>query len=214
MAINGKRNWWLLLGVALLPLIGLAVDIATDNLGGNPIEAVHIRLGDWALRFLCLTLAITPLQTLTQWRGMADYRQLLGLLSWFYASLHVLAYLAVDQAWQWTLIAMDMLESRFIWFGVVAYVILLLLALTTTKAAKKAMGKRWKKLHRWIYCAALAAVMHYFWQLKGNLLHPGFYLAIGAILLLFRFLVWLKNRQISRLMIPLGRRHSSGIEKI
>ncbi|MGR8953014.1 MAG: sulfite oxidase heme-binding subunit YedZ [Gammaproteobacteria bacterium] len=206
---NINKIWWSVLLVGLLPLFVLMIQIAADALGANPIEAIHIRLGDWALRFLCLTLAITPLQTLTKWRGMADFRQLFGIYSWFYASLHVLAYLAMDQAWQWSLIGMDLLESRYIWFGLIAYVILLLLALTTTKAAKKALGKRWKKLHRWIYCASLAAVMHYFWQLKGNLLQPGFYLIIIAFLLGFRFLVWFKDRQISRLMIPVGRRHLS-----
>lgn len=204
-----NKIWWSVLLVGLLPLGILIIQIAANTLGANPIEAVHIRLGDWALRFLCLTLAITPLQTVTNWRGMADFRQLFGLYSWFYASLHVLAYLAMDHAWQWSLIGMDLLESRYIWFGLIAYVILLLLALTTTKAAKKALGKRWKKLHRLIYCAALAAVMHYFWQLKGNLLQPSFYLTIVAFLLVFRFLVWLKNRQFSRLMIPTGSRHPS-----
>lgn len=204
---NVNKIWWSVLLVGVLPLVVLIIQIAADSLGANPIEAVHIRLGDWALRFLCLTLAITPLQTVTNWRGMADFRQLFGLYSWFYASLHVLAYLAMDHAWQWSFIGMDLLESRYIWFGLIAYVILLLLALTTTKAAKKALGKRWKKLHRWIYCAGLAAVMHYFWQLKGNLLQPSFYLAIVAFLLFFRFLVWLKNRQFSNLMIPTGSRH-------
>jgi sulfoxide reductase heme-binding subunit YedZ len=90
-----------------------------------------------------------------------------------------------------------------------AYVIIFLLGVTTSKAAKKTLGRRWKKLHRWIYVASFAAVMHYFWQLKGNLAEPAFYLSILSFLMSFRLLVWFKNKQFSRLMIPAGRRHLS-----
>jgi sulfoxide reductase heme-binding subunit YedZ len=206
---GSNKIWWAVFASGLLPLLVLAMEIAAHTLGANPIEAVHIRLGDWALRFLCMTLAITPLQAVTTWRGMADYRQLFGVYSWFYATLHLLAYLAVDHAWEWQLIGMDLLESRYMWFGLVAYVIIFLLGMTTSKAAKKALGRRWKKLHRWIYVASFAAVMHYFWQLKGNLAEPAFYLSILSFLMAFRLLVWFKNKQFSRLMIPAGRRHLS-----
>lgn len=208
MTLNSNKIWWSIFATGLLPLLVLAIEIAADSLGANPIEAIHIRLGDWALRFLCLTLAVTPLQTVTKWRGMADYRQLLGIYCWFYASLHLFAYLAVDQAWEWSLIGLDLLESRYMWFGLLAYMIIFLLGLTTSKAAKKILGKRWKKLHRWIYFASFSAVMHYFWQLKGNLAEPAFYLVVVAFLLAFRLLACFKNRQVSLLMIPTGKRHS------
>lgn len=190
----------------LIPLLWLLVDIAFDNLGSNPVQALHIRLGDWSLRFLCLTLAITPLQTFTKWRGMADYRQLLGLYAFFYASLHVLAYLWMDHALVWRMIGIDILESPYIWFGLLTYLIVLLLALTSPKWAKKRMGKNWKKLHRFIYIAAVAAIIHYFWQLKGNLAEPLFYSIIVFLLLSFRVLAWVKNRQLHKMMIPTGRR--------
>lgn len=190
----------------LLPLLWLFVDVAFDNLGSNPIQALHIRLGDWSLRFLCLTLAITPIQTVTKWRGMADYRQLLGLYSFFYATLHVLAYLLIDHALMWKMIGIDIVESPYIWFGVLAYIIVFLLALTSPKGAKKRMGKNWKKLHRFIYLAAVAAIIHYFWQLKGNLAEPLFYSIMVFLLLGFRILVWVKNRQLNKMMLPTGRR--------
>ncbi|WP_232322273.1 protein-methionine-sulfoxide reductase heme-binding subunit MsrQ [Methylomonas lenta] len=177
-----------------------------NNLGSNPIEAIHIRSGDWALRFLCLTLAVTPLQTMTNWRGMADYRQMLGLYAFFYATLHLLGYLYVDHAGLWSMIGIDILQSTYIWFGLVAYIIIILLAITSPKVAKKRLGKYWKKLHRFIYYAAGAAIIHYFWQLKGNLFQPLFYLTIIAFLLGFRALVWFKNRQLTRLMIPKGKK--------
>lgn len=190
----------------LLPLLWLFVDVAFDNLGSNPIQALHIRLGDWSLRFLCLTLAITPIQTVTKWRGMADYRQLFGLYAYFYATLHVLAYLLIDHALMWKMIGIDIIESPYIWFGVLAYIIVFLLALTSPKWAKKRMGKNWKKLHRFIYLAAVAVIIHYFWQLKGNLAEPLFYSIIVFLLFGFRILVWVKNRQLNKMMLPTGRR--------
>ena len=184
----------LLVGVGLIPLAWLVVDVAGNQLGANPIQALHIRLGDWALRFLWLTLAITPLQTITKWRGLSEYRQLLGLFSFFYASLHLLVYLVVDQGLMWRMIGIDIIESPYIWFGVLAYLIVLALALTSSKLAKKKLGKNWKKLHRYIYIAAGAAIIHYFWQLKGNLAEPLLYLLLIFMLLGFRVLVWFKNR--------------------
>ncbi|MGZ5025925.1 MAG: sulfite oxidase heme-binding subunit YedZ [Methylobacter sp.] len=166
------------------------------------------------MRFLCLTLAITPIQTMTKWRGMADYRQLFGLCAFFYASLHLLAYLLMDHALMWRMIGIDVIESPYIWFGVVAYIIVLLLALTSPKWAKKLMGKNWKKLHRLIYIAVIAAVIHYFWQLKGNLAEPLFYSIMVFLLLGFRALVWVKNRQVNKMMIPAGKRVLSLMEEI
>ena len=205
MKISVYNVWWLVFYVSLLPLAYLLLNIGFDQLGANPIQAVHQRLGDWALRFLCLTLAVTPLQTLTGLRGLADFRQMLGLYAWFYATLHVVAYLWLDQALQWSMIATDIWQSRYIWFGLLAYIILLLLAVSSSKAAKKILKANWKKLHRFIYLAAVSGMLHYFWQLKGNLAKPLFYALIIGLLLLFRVVVRLKNRQINRLMIPLGR---------
>jgi sulfoxide reductase heme-binding subunit YedZ len=199
------KLWLTTLLACLIPLLWLFFDIAFDQLGSNPIQALHIRLGDWALRFLWLTLAITPIQTVTRWRGMAVYRQLFGLYTFFYASLHLLAYLLLDHVLQWRLIGIDIIESSYIWFGIVAYIIIFLLALTSSKWSKKLLGKNWKKLHRYIYYAAGAAILHYFWQLKGNLVEPLFYLIIIGLLLGFRVLVWLTNRQLSKMMIPKSR---------
>lgn len=198
---------WLFITLAcFLPLLGISFDIATDNLGADPIQALHIRLGDWSLRFLWLTLAITPLQTLTKWRKMADYRQMLGLVAFFYASLHVIVYVLVDHGLDWHLIAVDIIESPYIWLGVLAYIIIFSLAITSPKFAKKRLGKNWKKLHRLIYIAAIAVIIHYYWQLKGNMAEPLFYLILVTILLSFRIAVWVKNRQFNKMMIPTTRK--------
>jgi methionine sulfoxide reductase heme-binding subunit len=174
-------------------------------LGANPIQALHIRLGDWSLRFLCITLAITPIQKITRWRGMSNYRQLFGLFAFFYATLHLLAYLCIDQALVWSIIVTDIVESSYIWFGLLAYIVIFLLAITSPDSAKRMMGKSWKKLHRFIYPASIAVIIHYFWQLKGNLLQPVFYSILVFLLLAFRAGVWYKKRQFNRLMIPKGR---------
>lgn len=194
------------IAVCLIPLLWLSIDIAFDNLGANPVQALHIRLGDWSLRFLCLTLAVTPVQIITKWRGLSDYRQILGLYAFFYGTLHVLAYLLIDHGLIWHMISIDIIESPYIWLGLLAYIIVLLLALTSSKWAKKRMGKNWKRLHRLIYIAAIAAVMHYFWQLKGNLAEPFFYSIIAFFLLGFRILVWVKNRQINKIKALEDRR--------
>ncbi|WP_239649585.1 sulfite oxidase heme-binding subunit YedZ [Methylocucumis oryzae] len=142
--------------VSLIPLCWIAIDIAFDNLGANPIQALHIRLGDWSLRFLCVTLAITPIQKITKWSGMANYRQLFGLYAFFYASLHVLSYLYIDHALAWSIIVTDVVESSYIWFGLFAYIIILLLAITSPKSAKNIAGQGMEKASPFylpsIYC--------------------------------------------------------------
>lgn len=193
------------IAICLIPLLNLSIDIMFDNLGSNAIQALHIRLGDWSLRFLGITLTITPVQKITRWRGMADYRQLFGLYSFFYGTLHVLAYLTMDHALVWHVIYIDIIESSYIWFGIFAYIIITFLAITSPIAAKKRLGKYWKKLHRYIYPASIAMLFHYFWQLKGDMAEPFFYAIILFILLSFRVLIWYKNRQLSRLMVPKGR---------
>lgn len=198
MLIRISNAWMVISAGCLLPVFGLLFDVLNNNLGSNPIEAINIRLGDWALRFLWITLAITPIQTVTKWRGMADYRQMFGLYAFFYATLHVLGYLFVDHAGVWAVIGIDILESTYIWFGVIAYIIVLLLAITSPNSIKKRMGKNWKKLHRLIYYSAVAAIIHYFWQLKGNLFQPLFYLTIIGFLLGFRVLIWVKNRRLNK----------------
>ncbi len=200
-----KNLWTATLVACLLPLLFLGADVFFDNLGSNPIQALHIRLGDLSLRFLCIALAITPIQTMTRWRGMMEYRQLFGLYTFFYASLHLLVYLLVDHSFMWSLIITDIIESPYIWLGVFAYIVVFLLGITSSKFAMKKLGKNWKKLHRWVYLATIASVIHYFWQLKGNLAEPLLYAILVFLLLSFRLFIWFTNRQFGKMMIPKGR---------
>ena len=136
------------------------------------------------------------------WRGMAEYRKLFGLYSFFYATLHILTYIIVDNNFMWGMIWTDILESPYIWFGVIAYIIVFLLGITTPNSIKKMLGKNWKKLHRFIYLAGIVGVIHYFWQLKGNLAEPLLYTLILFFLLGFRALVEFTRRRLSNMMMP------------
>lgn len=206
--------WNACLTLCVLPLGELLLLIASGGLGPNAIEGFHLFTGIWSLRFLLVTLFVTPVQTMTRWKGMATFRQLFGLTSFFYAALHVYGYLWIDQGLIWSSITIDILETRYIWFGLFAFIVLLLLALTSSTAAMKIMGRRWKKLHRWIYPASVAVIVHYAMQLKGNLADPLFY-GLGIVfLLLFRLGVWIKNRQLAKLMIPKAKviNENDGVE--
>lgn len=205
MILRINKLWSFTLVACVLPLLFLSVDVVFNHLGSNPIQALHIRLGDWSLRFLCITIAITPIQKITQWRGMTEYRQLFGLCAFFYATLHLLVYLLVDHNLLWSLIATDIIESPYIWLGVISYIIVFLLGVSSSKWAKKKLGKTWKKLHRFIYVASIAAVIHYFWQLKGNLAEPLLYAVILFLLLGFRVYIWSTQQRISTMMIPKGK---------
>lgn len=172
---------------ALLPLLWFIVAAFTDGLGANPIEAVVRGLGDWALRLLLLTLAVTPLRRLSGWGWLGQLRRMLGLYTFFYATLHLLAYVVLDQFFDWTALGHDILKRPFITVGMVAFLLLLALAITSAKRLIKRLGGvRWKRLHSLIYPAAIAAVLHYAMMVKADLREPLIYAALLALLLGYR----------------------------
>lgn len=200
------RPWNVCFLIGWLPFFWVVGMIATNDLGANPVEAFHRFTGLWSLRFLCITLMVTPVQTVTGWRGMASFRQLFGLTSFAYAALHLLGYLYFDHDLLWSIIGRDIQETPYLWPGIVAALILTLLAISSPKYGKKLLGKNWKRLHRWIYIAGPAIVIHWAMQLKGNLADPLLYGGLILMLLFFRVLVWIRNRQVARLMIPHPRK--------
>lgn len=186
--------WWVMMLLGLSPLVGLLINILCSRLGANPVQDVHFYLGDWALRFLCLSLSISPLRKITNWKWPLGYRRMIGLFTFFYATLHVLGYLILDHALVWQTIWFDVIQSPYIWLGLITYLIVLPMAITSTNAWQRRLGNYWKKLHRLVYLAAITAIIHYFWQLKGNLAEPLFYAAIIGLLLGFRILLWLRAK--------------------
>lgn len=172
---------------ALLPLLWFIVAAVGDDLGANPIEAIVRGLGDWALRLLLLTLAVTPLRRLSGWGWIAQLRRMLGLYTFFYATLHLLAYVVLDQFFDWTALGHDILKRPFITVGMVSFLILLALAVTSAKRLIKRLGGvRWKRLHSLIYPAAIAAVLHYAMMVKADLREPLIYAGLLALLLGYR----------------------------
>ncbi|MFT3779525.1 MAG: protein-methionine-sulfoxide reductase heme-binding subunit MsrQ [Ottowia sp.] len=175
--------------LCLLPLAWLIYGAAADRLGANPAEALIRSTGDWTLRFLCLTLAVTPLRQLTRTPQLARYRRMLGLFTFFHACLHLLAYGWLDMGFDVADIARDILKRPFILVGFGTWLLLLPLALTSfNRAARWLGGRQWQALHRLVYLIAGLALLHFFWMRggKNDFAEVGAYAAIIAALLGWR----------------------------
>ena len=177
---------WLL---CLLPFAWLVWGAANDALGANPAEYLIRATGDWTLRLLCLTLAVTPLRVMLGLPELAKLRRMLGLFTYFYVVLHVLCYSWLDMGFEWGDIAADIAKRPFILVGFSAFVLLTPLALTSFNRAIRWLGaKRWQWLHRLVYVVAVLAVLHFFWMRAGksNFAEVLVYASVLSVLLLFR----------------------------
>ena len=177
--------------LALLPFAHLAWGAAAGTLGANPAEVLIRSSGDWTLRLLCVTLAVTPLRQATGWHALARLRRMLGLFTFFYALLHALAYGWLDMGLVPADILRDVVKRPFILVGTATLLILLALAATSFDRAVRALGAaRWQALHRSVYAAALLALLHFFWMRAGknDFAEVGVYAAIVAALLGLRLL--------------------------
>ena len=174
--------------LCLSPAAWLGFSALTDGLGANPIETITHRTGWWALFLLTGTLAITPVRRLTGRLNFVRYRRLLGLFAFFYATLHFLTYLVLDQFFGWTYILGDITERPFITVGFAAWLMLLALAATSTRASIRRLKRNWQRLHRLVYVAALAAGVHFLWKVKADAREPLVFLSVILALLLIR--VW------------------------
>ena len=159
---------------------------AARALGANPVEKVQDTHGIWELRLLLATLAVTPLRLMLGWPKLQLFRRMLGLFAFFYVTMHFLWYLFVDQAFNWTQLAADVVKRPFITAGFTALVLLLPLAATSTARAMRRLGRRWQRLHRLVYPAAILGCVHYWWQVKADIREPALYAAIAAVLLGWR----------------------------
>ncbi|GAB4345068.1 MAG: sulfoxide reductase heme-binding subunit YedZ [Gammaproteobacteria bacterium] len=178
----------LLFVLCIVPVAELAWLAYNGGLGANPIEYLSRATGDWTLRLLLITLAITPLRKITGWNGVMRFRRMLGLFAFFYATLHLMIYLVLDQFFAWGHIIEDIAERPYITIGFTAYLLLVPLALTSTNAAMRRLGgRRWQRLHRLAYVAALAGIVHFLWLVKADLTEPLVYLGLFAVLMSFRY---------------------------
>lgn len=179
----------LVFAIALIPAAMLVRSFLTDRLGVNPAETIQLETGRWALKLLLVGLAITPLRRLTGWNVVIQYRRMLGLFAFFYATLHFLSYWAFDLGFAFAAMIGDVLKRPFIALGFTAFVLLVPLAVTSTKGWIRRMGKKWVRLHRLVYVAAICAVIHFAWKVKVVTGAPVLYAVILTVLLGFR-LAW------------------------
>ena len=186
----------LIFGVSLLPLAWILWLGWQDQLGANPVETLSHRTGDWSLRFLLLTLAITPLRRLSGWTGVQKYRRMLGLFAFFYVGLHFTVYLVFDQFFDWTAIVADIARRPYITVGFAAFVLLIPLAITSTNGMIRRLGRHWQRLHRLVYLTAILGVLHYAWLVKADLREPLLYGGLLAALLGYR-LWWWQTRSVT-----------------
>ncbi len=184
--------------LSLLPFAWLCYGAFANQLGANPAEHLERSLGDWALRFLCLTLAVTPLRVITGTPALARMRRMLGLFMYFYVVLHLLAYGWFDMGFDFGEIAKDIPKRPFILVGFTAFLLLTPLAATSFNRAAKALGaRRWQALHRLVYVVAGLAILHFFWMraAKHNFAEVAVYAAILAVLLGWRVAQALRKRR-------------------
>ena len=186
----------LVFALCLAPLAILIWRGFHNELGANHIEFITHATGDWTLRFLVLTLAITPLRKVLHQPQLIRFRRMLGLFAFFYACLHFLTYLGPDQSFDVAAMWKDVAKRPFITVGFAAFVLLIPLALTSTAGwIRRLGGRRWQVLHRLIYISAICGVIHYYWLVKSAVLRPLIYAAIVAALLLWRLVDWFIRRR-------------------
>jgi sulfoxide reductase heme-binding subunit YedZ len=175
--------------LCLGPVVYLVALAATGGLGVNPIETVTLVTGRWTLRFLLIALAVTPVRRVFKWNEVIQLRRMLGLFAFFYAALHLTTYVVLDQFFDWATILADVTKRRFIMAGMGAFVLLVPLAVTSTRGWIRRLGRNWSRLHWLVYPAAILGVIHFAWKVKSDYSSPTRYALALAALLLFR-LVW------------------------
>jgi sulfoxide reductase heme-binding subunit YedZ len=194
----------------LIPFIQLLYRAYMDDLGANPIDFITRFTGSWALFILLASLSVTPLRKITGRNDLIRYRRMLGLFAFFYATLHFSTYLVLDHFFDWQRIAKDILKRPYVTAGFTALAVMFPLALTSTSAMIRRLGKRWQQLHRLVYVAAIAAVIHFYWLVKADIRRPFQYGFVLALLLGYRLVVkwWplLAARITLKSLSSLGRR--------
>jgi sulfoxide reductase heme-binding subunit YedZ len=186
----------------LLPLLRLFVLAASDGLGPNPQEALIRSTGEWALRLMCLTLAVTPLRVGFSWPALARWRRMIGLLAFFYASVHLLCYAVFDMGLDLAEILADIAKRPFILVGTLSFLLLLPLAATSFNAAVRRLGAvRWQQIHRLVYVASLTMLLHFFWMRAGksDFADVLFYTAVVSALLGWRLWRRYQTRRSARI---------------
>jgi sulfoxide reductase heme-binding subunit YedZ len=180
--------------LCICPMVWLGISAVTGSLSANPIKDITEETGAWALRFLIITLCVTPFRKLTGWNDVIKYRRMLGLFAFFYGFLHFLTYTWLDQFFSIPDIVQDVYKRPFITVGFTGFVVMLPLAITSTKRwIARLGGRQWQLLHRLTYVSAIAGVVHYVWLVKADIQRPLIYAFLLSVLLAFRILYSVRN---------------------
>jgi len=194
-ALSSRWTKALLFLLCLVPLFLLGWRYYHNQLGANPIESITHKTGDWTIRFLLITLCVTPLRKLLNQPQLARFRRMLGLFAFFYGCLHLTTWVWLDKFFDVHEMWRDVLKRRFITVGMTGFVLMIPLAVTSTAGWVRRLGfVRWQRLHRLVYFSALAGVIHYYWLVKSDVRLPLFYAGILALLLLYRLPGWLNTK--------------------
>jgi sulfoxide reductase heme-binding subunit YedZ len=186
----------LVFGLCLSPFVWLTFLAVTDGLGANPQEALIRASGDWALRLMCLALAITPLRQALGWSALARWRRMVGLFAFFYACVHLVSYAVFDLGLDLAEMLLDIVKRPFILVGTLTFLLLLPLAATSSHAAVRRLGAaRWQKLHRLVYLAALTMLLHFFWMRSGKSDFAEVYLYSAIVAALLGWRLWRRWRR-------------------
>ena len=180
--------------LSLWPLLSISINIFQDTLSANPIEFIERHFGKWTLIFLCLTLSMTPLRRITNISQWILYRRMLGLFVFFYTSIHLLCYIALDYHFDWVDIKNDIIKHRYVLVGFLAWILLLPLAITSSDKMIRKLKANWKLLHRLIYVIAILGVLHFIWLVKKDITEPLIYAAIVSILLILRLNIFRRKK--------------------
>jgi sulfoxide reductase heme-binding subunit YedZ len=182
----------------LIPLGRLGWKALSAGLGANPIQVITWSTGTWTLIWLMVTLAITPVRKLTRQYWLIQFRRMFGLFAFFYACLHFTTYIWLDQFFDLHSIAKDVVKRPFITVGFAAFLLLIPLALTSTQASVRRLGKRWQRIHRLVYVIAVLGVVHFLWLVKKDIRKPVIFASILSVLFGYRLIIWLWARFTSR----------------
>jgi sulfoxide reductase heme-binding subunit YedZ len=186
----------LLFLLCLVPFLNLCWRYYQQDLTPNPVEFITHQTGDWTIRFILITLTVTPLRGLLNQPQLIRFRRMFGLFAFFYACLHFTTYIWLDKVFDISEIWKDVWKRTFITAGFTGFVLMIPLALTSTDGWVRRLGyRRWQLLHRLVYFTALAGVIHYYWLVKSDIRLPLMYGAILAVLMLYRLVMWLKRPQ-------------------
>src|SRR5579872_2984379 len=185
--------------LCLTPLGNLGWRAYTQNLTADPVNYITHFTGDWIIRFLMITLAVTPLRGLLNQPQLVRFRRMFGLFAFSYACLHLSTWVVLDKFFDYHEMWQDVLKRRFITIGMLGLTLMLPLAITSTSGWVRRLGfRRWQKLHRLVYFAALAGVIHYYWLVKSDIREPLMYAGILTILMLYRAVAWMRKRPAAR----------------